>query len=302
VTSNRRVLISGASGLIGRALSTNLAASGLDVWRLSRRQVSERQISWNPGKPVDPELVSDFAAVIHLAGENIAGIWTAAKKQRILESRVAGTRNLAEALAKAPQPPRVLIAASAIGYYGDRGDEVLTEHSGSGEGFLPEVCRQWEAAAQPAKDAGIRTVHIRAGLVLSKTGGALQKMLPAFRLGLGGRIGSGRQWWSWIHVDDLVGAVLHLLCSESVAGPVNCVAPNPVTNREFTKTLGVVLHRPTIFPVPAFAARLALGRAADELLLASARVMPEALLKAGYRFQHTDVDAALSDILTASEA
>jgi uncharacterized protein (TIGR01777 family) len=292
-----KVLLTGASGLIGSALRPSLQVEGCELWRLTRRKPLERQIAWDPARPLDPEAVSGFDAVIHVAGENIAGLWTAAKKRRILQSRVVGTRNLSEALAKTPQPPTVLVAASAIGYYGDRDDEILNEESSAGSGFLPEVCQQWEAAAQPAKDAGIRTVHIRTGLVLSQEGGALAKMLPVFRMGLGGQVGSGRQWWSWIHIEDLVAAVLYLLRDESLCGPVNFVAPSPVTNGEFTKTLSARLHRPAFFSVPAVAARLALGRAADELLLASARVEPARLAQAGFCFRHPTLGEALASIL-----
>ncbi len=225
------------------------------------------------------------------------GRWTEAKKQRILDSRVSGTRNLAQSLAAAPQLPRVFISASAIGYYGNRGDEILREQSAWGKGFLPEVCRQWEAATQPAAHAGIRTVCLRIGIVLSSAGGALQKMLTPFRLGLGGYMGDGSQWWSWIHVQDLVGAIHHVLKSDLLQGAVNGVSPGPVTNAEFTKILARALSRPAIFPMPAFAARLAFGQMADELLLASQRVEPSALVASGYPFHYSDLRKALEDIL-----
>jgi uncharacterized protein (TIGR01777 family) len=293
-----RILVSGVSGPIGAALVPSLTASGCNVTRLVRGAVTgDGQVTWDPAQPLRPESVSGFEAVIHLAGETIVGRWTSAKKKHILNTRVQGTRTLSEALAKAPQRPRVLISASAIGYYGDRGDELLREESPSGKGFLPEVCRQWEAAAEPAADAGIRTVHPRFGLVLSPDGGALQKMLLPFRLGLGGKIGSGRQWWSWIDVQDLVGALQHILKSDFLSGPVNVVAPNPVTNAGFTKTLAAVLSRPAIFPMPGFAARLAFGQMADELLLASQRVEPAKLLRSGYAFKHSELKKALEDIL-----
>ena len=221
------------------------------------------------------------------------GRWTEAKKKRILDSRVQGTRNVAEALAKTKEPPRVLITASAIGYYGDRGNELLLEESPSGQGFLPEVCRQWEAASQPAAAGWIRTVHMRTGLVLSPKGGALQKMLPPFHLGLGGNMGNGRQWWSWIDVQDWVGALHHILKTELLQGPVNVVAPNPVTNAEFTKMLASVLSRPAVLPMPAFAARLAFGQMADELLLASQRVEPAKLVASGYSFQFSELKQSL---------
>ena len=293
-----RILVTGASGPIGEALLPSLQARGYSIMRLVRHQpLGEGQILWNPEKPLSPQSVSGFEAVIHLAGETIVGRWTKAKKARIRDSRVLGTRHLAEALVKAPQPPRVLISASAIGYYGDRGEEVLHEDSPSGTGFLPEVCREWEAASQPASDAGIRTAKMRFGVVLSPTGGALQKMLPPFRMGVGGKIGNGRQWWSWIDVKDLVGAIHHALKSDSLRGPVNVVAPKPVRNAEFSNILADVLSRPSIFPMPAFAARLALGQMADELLLASQHVEPAKLIATGYPFQCADLKQALEAML-----
>ena len=292
-----KVLVSGSSGLIGSALLPVLQSSGYEVSRLVRGALGPRQIGWEPARPLAAESVSGFDAVIHLAGESIVGRWTEAKKRRILESRVQGTQNLAEALAAAPQPPGVLILASAIGYYGDRGEETLREDSNSGEGFLPEVCKAWEAAAKPAAKAGIRTVQMRFGVVLSRSGGALQKMLPPFRMGVGGNIGNGRQWMSWVDMDDLVGAILHVIKTDTLQGPVNVVAPSPARNEEFTKTLASVLSRPAILPMPAFAARLVFGRMADELLLASQRVEPAKLLTSGYVFQKPDLRVALEDIL-----
>jgi uncharacterized protein len=293
-----RVLVSGASGLIGKALLASLQARGDAVARLVRGSArADGEITWDPARPLRPQSVSGFEAVIHLAGESIVGRWTAAKKRRILDSRVEGTRHLAEALAEAAKPPRVLVSASAIGYYGDRGNETLLEESAPGKGFLPEVCQAWEAAAGPAAEAGIRTAQIRIGLVLSGDGGALQKMLTPFRFGLGGNMGDGRQWWSWIHLDDLVAAVGHILENESLRGPVNAISPNPVTNAEFTRTLAAVLHRPAIFPMPAFAARLVFGQMGEELLLASQRVEPAKLAGSGYRFQHADLRGALEGIL-----
>jgi len=297
VTSSR-ILVSGVSGPIGEALLPSLKARGYSITRLVRDQASAGgQVFWNPAQPLSPQSVSGFDAVIPLAGETIVGRWTKAKKARIRDSRAWGTRYLAEALAKAPQPPRVLISASAIGYYGDRGEEILHEDSSSGRGFLPEVCREWEAASQAAADAGIRTVQTRFGLVLSPTGGALQKMLPPFRMGVGGRIGNGRQWWSWIDVKDLVGAIHHVLRSDLLRGPVNVVAPKPVRNAEFSKILATLLSRPSIFPMPAFAARLALGQMADELLLASQHVEPAKLVATGYPFHYPDLKPALEAIL-----
>jgi uncharacterized protein len=256
------------------------------------------QISWDPLRPLAPAAVSGFEAVIHLAGESVAGRWTEAKKKAIRESRVQGTRHLAEALTQTQSRPREFICASAIGYYGNRGDEVLTEASPAGKGFLPEVTREWEAASRIAADAGIRTVNLRFGLVLSPKGGALEKMLTPFRLGLGGKIGSGKQWWSWIHVDDIVGALHHALQTDSLSGPVNVVAPNPVRNEDFTQVLSSVLKRPAWFSVPAFAARLAFGKmAADELLLSSERVEPARLRDSGYAFRFGELRAALEDLL-----
>jgi hypothetical protein len=257
----------------------------------------DQQVVWSPLEPISPERVSGFDGVIHLAGETVVGRWTQAKKDRISQSRVRGTQNLAQALAKAEQRPRVFISASAIGYYGNRGDELLREPSPPGEGFLPEVCRGWEAATKAAGDAGIRTVSVRIGAVLSMAGGALPAMLPPFRLGLGGRIGSGRQWWSWIHVQDLVGAMLHILKTDLVQGPVNGVSPRPETNAEFTRILAGVLKRPAIFPMPAFAARLVFGQMGEEVLLSSQRVEPAALIASGYPFQHSDLGKALKGLL-----
>jgi len=289
-----RILVTGSSGLIGTALVPVLKASGYEVACLVRGAATGTgKIRWDPARPLVPESVSGFDTVIHVAGESIVGRWTEAKKRRILESRVQGTSHLAEALAAAAQRPRVLISASAIGYYGDRGEETLREDSTSGEGFLPEVCRQWERATEPAAKAGIRTVQLRFGLVLSASGGALQKMLPPFRVGVGGNMGNGRQWWSWVDISDLVGAVVHVIKTDTLRGPVNVVAPTPVRNAEFTKTLASVLSRPAIFPMPAFAARLVFGQMGDELLLASQRVVPAKLMANGYVFQKADLRAAL---------
>lgn len=296
--NSARVLVSGASGPIGAALLPSLKSRGFQITRLVRGQPSgEDQISWDPAEPLAPESISGFDAVIHLAGESVVGRWTSDKKTKIRDSRVLGTRNLAQSLAQAKDRPRVLISASAVGYYGDRGEELLREESPSGSGFLAEVCREWEAANQPASEAGIRTAQIRIGVVLSPSGGALQKMLPPFRMGVGGNLGSGRQWMSWVHIQDLVGAVHHILKTDLLQGPVNLVAPKPVTNAEFTKTLGAVLSRPTIFPVPAFAAKLAFGQMAEEVLLGSQRVEPAKLIASGYPFQYNDLRKALEAVL-----
>jgi uncharacterized protein (TIGR01777 family) len=293
-----RLLLTGSSGLIGSALLTSLRAHGAQVARLLRGPASgEDQISWDPARPLSPEAVSGFDAVIHLAGESVVGRWTTAKKSRIRNSRVTGTRNLAQSVAKTKNHPRVLITASAVGYYGDRADEVLNEQSASGAGFLADVCREWEAANQPAADAGIRTVQMRIGVVLSPDGGALQKMLPPFRMGVGGSLGSGRQWMSWIHIQDMVGAVHHILKNDLLQGPVNMVAPKPVTNAEFTGTLASVLSRPAVFPIPAFAAKLLFGQMADEVLLAGQRVEPARLITSGYPFQYSDLHKALEAVL-----
>jgi hypothetical protein len=293
-----KVLLSGASGLIGAALIPSLEAQGYSVTRLIRGVPSGvNQIAWDPARPIASESVSGFEAVIHLAGESVVGRWTAEKKARILESRVLGTRHLSEALAKSAKPPRVLISASAIGYYGDRGEEILNEESTSGKGFLPRVCHEWEAATQAASDAGIRVAHIRIGVVLSSKGGALQPMLLPFKLGLGGRIGSGRQWLSWIDIDDLVGAVHHVLKTDSLHGAVNMVSPEPARNLAFTKLLAGVLSRPAIFAMPAFVAQLAFGEMADETLLASQRVEPAKLLASGYVFQQPDLKQSLEKLI-----
>jgi uncharacterized protein len=296
--NSARILITGASGPIGAGLLPSLTAMGAQVSRLVRHQPSgEGQMQWDPDQPLAPESVSGFDAVIHLAGETIMGRWTEAKKDKIRNSRVRGTQNLAQALARASQKPRVLVAGSAIGFYGDRGDEILREDSRSGSGFLPKVCREWEMASQAATDAGIRTAHIRTGVVLSAKGGALKQMLLPFKLGLGGRLGSGSQWLSWIHIDDMVGAVHHILKTDSLQGPVNMVAPKPVTNADFTRVLASVLSRPAILPVPAFAMQLALGQMAEEVLLASERVDPAKLSASGYEFHYSDLQSALTSLL-----
>jgi uncharacterized protein (TIGR01777 family) len=272
-----------------------LEARGIEAVRLVRgAAASAGQISWNPLAPIPSVAVSGFDAVIHLAGESIVGRWTPAKQKAIRESRVAGTQRLATALAQSDAKPSAFVCASAIGFYGSRGDEILDECSSIGQGFLPEVCREWEQASRIAAEAGIRTVNIRMGLVLSSRGGALAKMLTPFKLGLGGRLGSGRQWWSWIHVDDIVGAIHHAMETESVSGPINLVAPNPLRNSDFTKTLAIVLRRPALFPVPELALNLAFGRmAAAELLLSSERVKPARLEETGYKFLFPELREAL---------
>jgi len=297
-----RVAITGSTGLVGSAVVTVLSGAGHEVVRLVRRAPAPgaKAVRWDPEKgEVDTAGLEGLDAVVHLAGENIAsGRWNAARKAAIRDSRVNGTRFLCETLAGLARPPKTLVCASAIGYYGDRGADVLTEESPPGAGFLPEVCREWEAASLPAAQKGIRVVALRIGMVLSPKGGALARMLPLFRAGLGGVIGSGRQYVSWVVLDDLVGIVLHALQSGELRGPVNAVAPRPVTNREFTKALGDALSRPTSLPVPAFALRLAVGREmADALLLASARVVPKRLLDTGYAFRSPELEPTLRRLL-----
>jgi uncharacterized protein (TIGR01777 family) len=294
-----RVLVSGVSGPIGTALLTSFTTQDTQIVRLVRgRAESGAQVSWSPLAPLSPVKVSGFDAVVHLAGESIMGRWTEEKKKAIRESRVQGTLTLAAALAQSEAKPAVFVCASAIGFYGNRGDEVLREDSPSGQGFLPEVCREWEDASRIATKAGIRTVNIRLGLVLSGKGGALRSMLTPFKLGLGGRMGSGKQWWSWIHVDDVVRGIHHAIRTESLSGPVNLVSPSPVRNAEFTKVLAAVLGRPAIFPVPEFALRLAFGEmAASELLLASQRVQPGKLTASGYTFRFRELKTALENLV-----
>jgi uncharacterized protein (TIGR01777 family) len=295
------IAITGSTGLVGTALLSALEAEGHLVRRLVRRNVrdSDREIHWDPDAgQIDAEELNGVDAAVHLAGESVAGgRWTVDLKRRILDSRVQGTRLLCEALAGLDMKPTVLVSASATGFYGNRGDEVVDESSAPGSGFLADVCRQWEAATAPARDAGIRVVNLRIGPALSPKGGALAKMLTPFRLGLGGVIGSGRQWCSWIALDDLVSAIKFVLASEQLAGPVNAVAPGAVTNREFTMTLGRMLGRPTIFPMPAFAARLAFGEMADEMLLGGVRVEPQALTATGFRFAYPQLEPALRHLL-----
>ena len=289
-----RILVSGVSGPIGAALLASLKTRGYEVTRLMRGAASgEGQIAWDPAKPVIPNMVSGFDAVIHLAGESIVGRWTKNKKIKIRGSRVAGTTTLAEALAGAQHKPQVFVCSSAIGYYGDRGDEVLNEQSKPGIGFLADVCREWEAATQAAANAEIRTVRLRTGVVLSPSGGALGAMLTPFKMGVGGRIGDGQQWMSWIDVEDMVGAIHHILNSDLLQGPVNMVAPKPVKNAEFVKTLGSVLSRPAIVPMPAFAVKLAFGEMGETVLLGSQRVEPTRLVMSGYPFRFTDLRASL---------
>jgi uncharacterized protein len=292
-----RILITGSTGLIGTALAPLLSSRGHEVIRLVRpgSATGANVVHWDPlPGTIDSVALEGLDGVVHLAGENIsAGRWTATQKELIRDSRVRVTSLLSESLAGLARPPRVLVSASAIGYYGNRGDEVLREESPPGAGFLPEVCIAWEAATKVAEDRGIRVVHLRSGMVLSIAGGALAKMLPVFRMGAGGVIGGGQQYMSWIALDDAIGVILHALTTDGLCGPVNTVAPTPVTNREFIKALGRALSRPTLLPLPAFAARLALGEMANELLLASQRVEPTRLIASGYQFRFPDLEGAL---------
>jgi uncharacterized protein len=295
---NSRILVSGVSGPIGAALLPSLRASGWTVVRLVRGVVTgDGHIAWDPAAPIAAEEVSGFDAVIHLAGESIVGRWTAAKKRKIRDSRVLGTSNLAQALARAEEKPKVFICGSAIGYYGNRGDEALSEESEPGAGFLAEVCQEWEEATTLAVQADIRTAHIRTGVVLSPKGGALGAMLVPFKMGLGGRTGDGRQWMSWIDVQDMVGAIHHILKNDLLQGAVNMVAPKPVRNADFAATLASVLGRPAIFPMPAFAAKLAFGEMGEELLLGSQKVEPGKLISSGYPFRYRELRGSLEGLL-----
>ena len=294
------VLVTGASGFIGRAVVSRLTQNGHRVLPLRRASAAEGIAgpTWNPeiGQVrLDP--AGPLDAVIHLAGENIAQRWTRAAKARIRASRVNATRLLCETLARLPQPPRVLVCASATGYYGDRGDECLKEQSKPGAGFLAEVCQAWEAATEPARQHGLRVVHLRLGIVLARHGGALSKMLPAFRLGLGGRLGTGQQYWSWIQLEDLLRVVDLALQDDHLRGAVNAVSPEPTTNAGFTEVLARALRRPAFLPMPALAAKLIFGEMGREVLLASARVRPERLLESGFEFGFPDLDAAIRHLL-----
>jgi uncharacterized protein (TIGR01777 family) len=300
-----RVIITGSTGLVGRALVRSLLADGHEVTRLVRgdaqgfRAPGTAAVHWDPERgEIDAPALEGHDAAVHLAGENVGeGRWDEEKKRRILESRVKGTTLLASALAGLSAKPRVLVSASATGYYGDRGDEILREESASGSDFLSGVCREWEKGTLQASQAGIRVVHLRIGVVLDGEGGALQRMLTPFKLGVGGKIGSGSQYMNWITLEDLIGVVRRAVEDESLRGPVNTVAPQQVTNAEFTKALGHALGRPTIFAVPAFAARLAFGEMADALLMASTRVEPARLKEAGFRFKHPEIEGALRSVL-----
>ncbi|HSK62371.1 MAG TPA: TIGR01777 family oxidoreductase [Pyrinomonadaceae bacterium] len=296
-----KILISGSHGLVGSALARSFIEDGHEVVRLVRyeRSTDTPEIEWHPNHGrIDPHRLEGFEAVIHLAGESIAsGRWNEEKKRSIRDSRVKGTLLLSETLAQLAQSPAVFISASAIGYYGNRGDELLSETSPPGNDFLASVCVEWENATRAATEKGIRTVLARFGIILDRDGGALAKMLTPFRMGIGGRVGDGRQWMSWIALDDVVGALKFLSRDTAVNGPVNFVAPRPVTNAEFTRTLGRVLGRPTIFPMPAFAARLAFGEMADALLLSSQKVEPTVLENRGFGFYWPRLEPALDHLL-----
>ncbi len=294
------ILVSGSTGLVGSALLRYLSSKDHTVKALVRHASSNpSEITWNPpARGPEAEALEGIDAVVHLAGESIAsGRWTDAKKRAIRDSRTIGTRLLADTLTRMKNPPKVFICASAIGYYGDRGEEILKEGSSAGSGFLSDVCKAWEAATVAAAQKGIRVVNLRFGVILSSQGGALAQMFLPFKMGVGGKLGTGSQYMSWVALDDVLGAIAHALDTPSLAGPVNVVSPQPVTNAEFTKTLGRVLRRPTIFPMPGFAARLVFGEMADALLLSSARVEPAALMQSGYHFQWTDLEGTLRHLL-----
>ena len=295
-----KILLGGASGLVGTQLAAFLSTGGHSVHRLVRRKTdAQNEIAWDPDQgKLSPDDVSGFDAVIHLGGANIAGgRWTDARKKLILDSRVDTTRLIADAIAKAPNPPKTFIAASAIGYYGNRADEPLTENSSLGSGFLADVCRDWEAASALLADSSTRVAHARLGIVLSPNGGALDKMLLPFKCGVGGIVGNGCQYWPWISLDDVIGGIHHILMTDSLSGPVNLVAPYAPTNRAFTKTLGQALHRPTILPLPAFAVRLIMGELGETLLLNSANVIPARLTDSNYAFRNPELLAALQHLL-----
>jgi uncharacterized protein (TIGR01777 family) len=298
-----RIAITGASGLIGRRLLKNLAAAGHSLHVLSRHAGTNlppgvRLSVWDSTRGEPPaDSLQDVDGVVHLAGEPVAQRWTAQARQAIRESRVTGTRNLVEALAKLPRKPEVLVCASAVGYYGSRGDEILNESSSPGADTLAQLCVDWEKEAQAAEASGIRVVRVRTGLVLDARGGALPRMLPPFRLGLGGKLGSGQHWMSWIHLEDLA-ALFQFALANPVSGPLNGVAPNPLINAGFTRALAAAVHRPAIFPVPAFALRLLFGEM-SEILLASQRALPQAAEAAGFRFRYPELAPALADVLKA---
>lgn len=295
-----KIAIAGASGLVGSALVPRLEDEGFEVTRLVRDSPKVGEIEWHPNQDdMDPAKLNGFEAIINLAGENIAeGRWTDEKKRKIHDSRVHGTHLLSEAIARLAHKPRVFLCASATGIYGDRGDEILDEQSESGGGFLAGVCREWEKACDPAANAGVRVVNLRFGPIIAAKGGMLEKMLTPFKMGLGGKVGSGKQYISWVAIDDVVAAIKLALKDESIRGPLNVVSPNPVTNEKFTKTMGEVLSRPTVMAMPAFAARLAFGEMADEMLLVSQRVVPKKLRDMGFTFQYPNLEPTLRDSIS----
>ena len=292
-----KIAISGSTGLLGERLVSALTEDGHEVVRMVRRPAQPGEIQWAPGGHLPPERLAGIAAVVHLAGEPIgAKRWTDEQRQRILASRRDGTRTVAQAVAEARDGPSVLVSASAVGYYGDCGDELLTEESAPGDDFLADVVAQWEAAADPAREAGVRVAHPRSGVVLDPGGGALGRMLPLFKFGLGGRFGSGGQWWPWVTIDDEVRA-LRFALEGDLSGPFNVAAPTPVTNAEFSKTLAAVLHRPAFLPVPRFGPKLVFGEMADALLFGSQRVVPARLVGAGFDFAWPELEPALRHLL-----
>lgn len=296
-----KVLVTGSHGLVGSQLTPFLETQGHQVVKLVRHRESPDELVWDPDQEkIDHSQLEGFDAVVHLAGDNIASSrWTARKKANILTSRVNGTKLLCKALSLLDNPPAVLISSSAVGYYGNRADEVLNEESSAGSGFLADVCQKWESATSTAQQKGIRVVQLRTGVVLSSKGGALAKMLPPFLIGAGGKLGSGKQYMSWISLDDLVAIIYHVLLHKELNGPVNAVTPNPVTNIQFTAALAQALHRPALFPVPALAIHMLLGEMADELLLASTRVYPDKLLASGYSFRHPELSFLLQQFFKA---
>lgn len=292
--ARQTVAITGASGLVGAALAPFLETGGHTPIAVVRSESEPDEIRWSVAeKTIDADRFRGVDTVVHLAGEPLVGRWTDAKKKRILDSRVEGTRLIAETLAALDDGPKTLICASAVGYYGRTGDEQVDETSPAGDDFLARVCQQWEAAAAPAREAGIRVVHLRFGVVLSAAGGALAKMLPAFKMGVGGKLGSGDQWFSWVALDDVIGAIYHAMFTDELAGPVNVTAPRPVTNEQFTETLGEVLHRPTFMTVPKLAVKAAFGEMGEATLLGGQRVFPRRLIDTGFVFEFNELEEAL---------